>query len=316
MSDFLDLDTDEFSGPEDKGFKATIQAKAPVRVEFGAVSDIGKVRATNQDHFLVTRIARTLDVLETNLPDGELPARIEDFAYGMVVADGMGGMANGERASILAIQTGVKLVFESPRWALRIDEHEAQQLIERMRQYVRKVDETLTEQARFDPSLSGMGTTLTVAYSVDTHAFVVHAGDSRAYLFHEGELHRLTRDHTVAQELADDGRIPHQTLKAHATRHLLTNFAGGPPRGIIPEISTLELADGDRLLLCSDGLTEMIEDREIAEILDRQSDPRAAARALVGRAIANGGRDNVTVVLARYTVPVDPNLARSQRVPT
>jgi protein phosphatase len=148
-----------------------------------------------------------------------------------------------------------------------------------------------------------MGTTLTVAYSVDAHVFIVHAGDSRAYLFQNGVLHQLTHDHTVAQELADFGRIPRQQIKEHSSRHVLTNFAGGPPRGIVPEVSTLAVADGDQLLLCTDGLTEMVSDREIAMILKRKTSPGKTAQALVDRALANGGRDNVTVVLARYSIP-------------
>ena len=117
-------------------------------------------------------------LLRSNLPEGDLPERVEDHGFAMVVADGMGGMVGGERASILAIQTGIRLVLESPRWALRIDEQETRQLIERLRAYFHEVDATLIRVTEVDPSLFGMGTTLTVAYSVGNHAFFVHAGDS------------------------------------------------------------------------------------------------------------------------------------------
>ena len=127
-------------------------------------------------------MARTLDVVGSNLSAGDLPGHVEDVAYGMVVADGMGGMVGGRRASVLAIQTGIRLVLESPRWALRIDEHESRQLIERMREYFHEVDATFFRATEAEPTLFGMGTTLTVAYSVGNHAFFVHAGDSRAYL--------------------------------------------------------------------------------------------------------------------------------------
>lgn len=113
----------------------------------------------------------------------------------------------------------------------------------------------------------------------------------------------MTRDHTLAQELADAGRIPPLHVKDHAKRHMLTNFAGGPPRGIAPEISSVQLVDGDQLLLCTDGLTEMVSDGEIAEILQHQADPSVAARALIDQALAHGGKDNVTAVLARYSIP-------------
>jgi protein phosphatase len=271
--------------PEGRQDRAVARPKRSVQVEFGALSHIGKVRQKNEDHYLICRIARALSVLHTNLPDGELPEQVEQVAYGMVVADGMGGMTGGEQASLLAIRTGVKLVLESPRWALRIDDQEARQLIERMKTYFEKVDATLIAQSKVDPSLTGMGTTLTVAYSVGADVFIVHAGDSRAYRFHDGKLHQLTRDHTLGR-----------------ARHVLTNFAGGPTSGIVPEISTAELADGDRLMLCSDGLTSMVDDGEVADILRRTSAPAQAAEALVARALERGGRDNVTVLVAGYAI--------------
>jgi PPM family protein phosphatase len=278
-------DTAEHWLRDDTPAQAAKARQLPVQVEFGALSHIGKIREKNQDHFLVTRIGRSLNVIATNLPAIDLPQLDEDFGYGMVVADGMGGMAAGERASILAIQTGMKLVFESPRWALKIDENEMQQLINRMKEYFQKVDETLIRETYSDPRLMGMGTTLTVAYSVGTNLFIVHAGDSRAYLFRDGQLRQLTRDHALP-----------------GAPNVLTNFAGGPYLGITPEIATASLLDGDRLLLCSDGLSKMVSDAEVAEILEDLIPPQPAAQALVDRALEHGGRDNVTVVLAHYTI--------------
>jgi protein phosphatase len=266
------------------------------------MTHVGHVRTSNQDHFLITRIARSVDVIRTSLDAGELPGQVEELAYGMVIADGMGGMAAGERASLVAIHAGLKLLLESPRWAIEFDEQETPQLIDRMRDYFYRVDDALVRHARADSSLTGMGTTLTLAYSAGADAFVVHAGDSRAYLFHDGELRPLTRDHTVAQRLADLGEIRPEEVDTHSTRHILTNYAGGSPRGIAPEITTVKIADGDRLLLCSDGLTGMVDDAEIAAILGRHADPEATARALVDRALERGGRDNVTVVLAHSAI--------------
>lgn len=281
---------------------STAAAQQSVKVEFGASSHVGKVRAKNQDHYSIMRIARSLDVLSTNLPGGEIPQKVEEFGYGMVVADGMGGMAGGERASILAIQTGIKLVLEAPKWALKIDEQEARQLVERMRGYFQQVDATLIQEALYDPSLTGMGTTLTVSYSVGSHVFIVHAGDSRGYLLRDGKLRQLTRDHTLAQSLADAGMIPAESVGMHSSRHILVNFAGGPRRGIEPEVGTLELQDGDRLLLCTDGLTGMVTDPEIVEVLNQHDDPKLAAEALIERALEQGGRDNVTVLIAQYQI--------------
>jgi protein phosphatase len=148
-----------------------------------------------------------------------------------------------------------------------------------------------------------MGTTLTVAYSVGNHAFFVHAGDSRAYLYRAGVLQQLTKDHTLAQTLVDAGRIPAQAVGSHSSRHVLVNYAGGPRRGIEPEISTIELKTGDRLLLCTDGLTGMLSDDEIARVLSEHDQPEVATHALIDQALLRGGRDNVTVVLGQYEIP-------------
>ena len=275
----------------------------PIRVDFGAMSHAGKVRVNNEDHFLVLRIGRSLGVLLTNLPQGELPAWTEDVGYVMAVADGMGGAAAGERASALALLTGARLVLDSAKWFLKINERESEELIAQLRDYLRELDRTLLAQAQAERSLAGMGTTLTAVYTVGVDAFLVHVGDSRAYLHRGNEFRQLTRDHTVAQSLADAGLIPPDQVHTHSRRHALTNYVGGPPFGFDPEVTTLRLADGDRLLLCSDGLTEMVDDATIADTLLRHPEPRAACRVLVDLALERGGRDNVTVVLALYLIP-------------
>jgi len=302
MSCLSSDETEQIPIPGYGGAELTAGAEQTMKVEFGASSHVGKVRAKNQDHYSIFRVARSLDVLSTNLPGGEIPQKVEESGYVMVVADGMGGMAGGERASILAIQTTIKLVLKAPKWALRIDEQEVRELLDRMRVYFQQVDATLIQETLYDPSLTGMGTTLTAAYSVGTHAFVVHAGDSRAYLLRDGKFRQLTRDHTLAQSLADAGKIPAESVSAHSARHVLVNFAGGPRRGIEPEIGTLELMNGDRLLLCTDGLTGMVTDPEIVAVLNQHDDPTLAVQALIERALESGGRDNVTVLLARYQV--------------
>jgi serine/threonine protein phosphatase PrpC len=298
-----DPDTTEYEDKEPPSQGISSSSKRQVGFEFAALSDPGKIRQNNEDHYLVARLSRAFRPLDTNMPASELPASVDDVAYGMVVADGMGGMVAGEKASRLAIRTGVELVLNSPRWATKIDDEEARLLITRMRDNLRKIDTALIGQARADRGLRGMGTTLTFAYSVGIDVFIVHVGDSRAYIYRNGRLEQLTRDHTVAQNLADAGAIKPEEVHRHATRHVLTNFVGGPSLGVDPEIATLQVQDGDFLLLCSDGLTEMVEDAEIVTILQEAGTCNAAAKALVAKALANGGRDNVTVILARYDIP-------------
>jgi protein phosphatase len=171
-----------------------------------------------------------------------------------------------------------------------------------MREYFKKVDSVVIGEARADRHLSGMGTTLTLAYIVKTDAFIVHVGDSRAYLQRKGKLEQLTRDHTMAQGLADAGAIRPDEIPHHAKRHVLTNFVGGPSSGVEPEVCTIELKNDDWLLLCSDGLTEMVADLEIARVLARSKTADEASKALLALALEAGGRDNVTILVARVQV--------------
>ena len=213
---------------------------------------------------MVARVRRTLNVLSHNLPKDEMPELIGEDAYAMVVADGMGGMNAGDVASMLAISTGVKLADKSVKWGFKINEKEARDLLDRMSAYFREIDRRITRKSETDRRLFGMGTTLTLAYSVGVHLFLIHVGDSRAYLFRRGQLQQLTRDHTVAQALADAGQIKQEDVRKHSKRNTLTNYLGGHRGKIKADVRWLRLEDGDRVLLCSDGLSDMVEDPEIA----------------------------------------------------
>ncbi len=284
----------------------TAQLKPPtaeVGFEFAAVSDAGKVRVKNEDHYLVSKVSRIHEVLSTNVVDKKLPRQYEDDGYTMFVADGMGGMAAGEVASRLAIMTALKLVNHSPKWGFKINKKEARDLFERVRDHVKAIDETITKSSEADHRLFGMGTTLTVAYSVGVDLFIIHLGDSRAYLFRRGHLQLLTKDHTVAQAMADAGYIAPEDVRHHRKRHVLTNFLGGHSGKVKGDVRWLRLADGDRLLLCSDGLTDMVDDKAITEILVKNEKPKDAAETLLEEALLRGGTDNVTVIVAAYQIP-------------
>ena len=231
-----------------------------------------------------------------------VPPDHEDTGYGMIVADGMGGMAAGEVASRMAITLLIELVLETPDWILAPDEAQMEEVIARAAGRFRDVNEAVVEQARHDPGLAGMGTTLTMALSLGTDLLIAHVGDSPAYLFRQGELHKLTRDHTLAQEMADRGQISAGDVARHRFRHVLTHAIGIRGAGGEPEIRRLRLADGDRLLLCTDGLTDMVDDATIAAELRRQASSAETCQALVDLALDRGGKDNVTVVVADYRV--------------
>jgi protein phosphatase len=297
-------DTAEFELPPlDSPGRIAPPLAARVQVDFGALSHPGKVRSNNEDHFFILRLGRVLDTLLCNLPDAETPTRFEEYGYVLAVADGMGGQAGGEVASRLALRSNIEFLLAEVKWNLRVGEHEAQDIIRNMNEFVRSVDMTLTEQARFDKSLAGMGTTLTVAYTVGPELFGVHVGDSRLYLYRGGTLTQLTRDHTVAQSLADAGEIAPEQVATHRQRHILTSAIGGNAGLVQTDVLRAQLQDDDRLLLCTDGLSDRVSDAKIAQILRDAPDPQPACEKLLTAALDEGGRDNITVIVARFKIP-------------
>ena len=273
-----------------------------VAMTFDALTHPGKARANNEDHFLVARLSKSMHVCKTSLPGDGKTQPSEEEGYLFIVADGMGGAAAGERASALAVESVEAFVQNTLKWFLHLGGHEEQVLFAELRQSLERADQTVIERARSNPALHGMGTTLTMAYSVATDLFVVHAGDSRAYLFRDNELEQLTTDHTLVQVLVDGGAITPEDAKRHNRRHVVTNVLGGPRQGVHVEIHKLVLRHGDVFLFCTDGLSEPVNDASIAEVLGRHSDPQEACTRLVDLALSRGGPDNVTAVVVRYHV--------------
>jgi protein phosphatase len=268
------------------------------------LSHQGKVRENNEDHFLVSRVERSLETVVTNLPKGAVPELFAEVGYGMLVADGMGGHQAGEIASRLAISTFVNLVLNTPEWYMRVGQPEAERIMERMAARYRIVDATVREKAQTDPALAGMGTTMTLACSLGPILVLAHIGDSRVYLFRAGQCHQLTRDHTMAQRLLDLGILQPEQEGWRSFKHALTRVIGMGESLGEAEVQQLTLADHDQILLCSDGLTDMVGQPMIATIVGDSKTSEEACQRLVSAALDNGGKDNVTVVLARYRLPV------------
>ena len=278
-----------------------------VRVDVGALTHQGMVRESNEDAFGVFRTGRYLQRVASSISEADLPSRFEDAGHLMIVADGLGGHEAGDVASRTALLTTVQLVLRSPKWALKLDdpatrETEIQELIARSRTYLASVHAALREQAARDPQLAGMGTTFTGAYSLGSDLFVLHVGDSKAYLFRDGAMRKITRDHTVAQEYADLGAIPQEEVARHRMHHVLTRAVGGPDEELEGDTHHLGIAHGYRLLLCSDGLTDMADEQDIAAVLAAHPGSDDACRTLVDLALERGGRDNVTVIVAGFTI--------------
>jgi protein phosphatase len=273
---------------------------ATVTVDAFGITDRGKVREDNQDHFYLGQIGRFSRILVTSLPGGELPDKFEHANYVAVVADGMGGHRGGEVASRTAIIVFFHLLFDTPDWVLRVDEQNAQKILDRAANRYRSLDELLAERARFDPELTGMGTTMTLTYSIGLDLFLAHVGDSRAYLCRDGVLRQLTRDHTHVQAMVDAGMLTREQAATHRLRNVLTNVLGGGLPLTDVDVHRVALSPGDTVLLCSDGLYDVVGDEEITAALRAADSARAACQALVDLALARNAPDNVTVVVSRY----------------
>jgi protein phosphatase len=273
---------------------------SPARVDISALTHPGHVRANNEDQFYVARATRTLETILSSLPAGDVPERADEINHVMVVADGMGGHAAGEVASRLAISTLVSLALEIPDWIFRVDEDNASEMQRRARDVVQQVGSHVFERGREDSALRGMGSTLTCARSCGRDLWIIHVGDSRAYLLRKGRLERLTKDHTYAQMLVDTGQLSPDDVARSGLRHILTNALGGSAKKVHVDVDLLRLEDGDRLLLCSDGLTDSVDDETIAATLGAGGQAKEACHRLVQLALDGGGRDNITVIVATF----------------
>jgi PPM family protein phosphatase len=276
----------------------------PLDVDLGAITHEGHVREINEDSYLVMRFGRSLENLSTNLSKDLLEKNYSITGYGMLVADGMGGLAAGEVASSLALTTLVELIVDTSDWVLAIKrDNDLKTVLQRMTERFFRIDQILREEAESDDKLDGMGTTLTVAGTLGSNLIIGHVGDSRAYLLRGTSLRQLTTDHTLAQALIDAGVANHNDPATRSMRHVLTAAIGSLGERIEPQVQRFKLRDGDQLLLCTDGLTGMVEDQIIANVLREAKSAQYACQSLVDLALAAGGVDNITTILARFVSP-------------
>jgi protein phosphatase len=303
MTPFDEEETVELPLPGVRQVPPPEPATAAVEVELAAQSHPGLARPNNEDHYLVFRGQRVLESLLTNLPEREIANLHVEVAYGLLVADGMGGHAAGEVASRVAIGTLVNLVLNTPDWIMRWGAAEINEVMHRTSERFLWTDKVLRDEARANPHLHEMGTTMTVAVSLGAELILAHVGDSRVYLLRDGRLHQLTQDHTMTQALVKQGIVPQKAAKNHPFRHVLMNVLGGSADPARPEVEHIALSHGDQLLLCTDGLTDMVDDATIAATLSSAGSASTACQTLVDTALTNGGKDNVTVVLGRYRFP-------------
>ena len=279
-------------------------ASAQVKIELAGATHPGHVRDNNEDHYLALRFQRSLKTLCTNLHENILDPSFDEIGYGLLVADGIGGMAAGEVASQIALRKLVELVVNTPDWIMKFNQPEDENMVmQRIMQRFHQVDATLKDQAQQESSMMGMGTTLTVAISLGSTLLIGHIGDSRAYVMRGNTLHQLTNDHTLAQALVDAGIASPGDATTRALHHILTAALGASSEYADPQVLSFQLYHNDQVLLCTDGLSEMVSAETIACVLSEASSSRTACDSLIDLALSAGGVDNVTVVLARYEFP-------------
>lgn len=282
---------------------AEAAADRTARAEVFGLTDRGRVRKNNEDQFLVAELERSMLVQQSSFPAGDGTA-LTGNPQGrlMMVADGVGGRADGEVASAVAVDALAHYALAVMPWMLTAGGADEEQLrvgitraMEASQQRMRRV----AQRHGFDVKMS---TTLTLAYAAWPHLYVAHAGDSRAYLFRHGRLARLTRDHTLAQQMIDAHALTESQAEHTPWRSVLTNAVGGSSERLVVEFHRLDLAAGDVVLLCSDGLNAHVDDGAIAQQLAivRPGAVADTCRALVSAALGGGGTDNVTVVLGLF----------------
>jgi PPM family protein phosphatase len=290
-----DTDTVDDIKPALAASKYFVHSTADFDFEFGAASHTGLRRSENQDHYVVLRRTRTQQLLFTNVSTSRLSLPTDE-TYGIAVADGMGGTGLGAQASELAIRTGWELAGRTTSWIMKVQDLTSAELSERIEGFSYLMQQAFVEEFHDNPQFGESGTTFTAAYFVSSFAAVAQIGDSPAFLWRNGTMRRICTDHTVAQEFIANGVAPEVAAKFS---HMLTRCLGYGSQNFRPEVHFLRIQPGDQLLVCTDGLTDLVDDCHIAERLDRAKDAQSACDGLISLALAAGGRDNVTAVLAR-----------------
>jgi serine/threonine protein phosphatase PrpC len=258
----------------------------------------GKVRTTNQDHFLICSLKKQMQVHLSSLPGVEqLPILNERLAFLAVVADGVGGGVAGEVASRVAVERVTRYIAHGIQCYYASDPDDDHALLESLQDAAMSCHSEILDQGRDEPELAGMATTLTLWLGLWPRAYLLQVGDSRGYLLREGELMQISRDQTMAQDLVDAGVLAR--AEAHKTRwaHTLSSSIGG--RQTAPIVTRLDQQWGNVGLLCSDGLTNHVSDDRIRERLASMTSARQVCEALLQDALDGGGTDNITILVGR-----------------
>jgi serine/threonine protein phosphatase PrpC len=273
-------------------------------IDVFGITHPGLVRPSNQDHFLTAVLGRELQILQTSLPQ-PLPdltvipglPPTERAAFLAVVADGVGGNAEGAQASRLAVQEVTSYIARSLHCLYTVDPAHDAAFRDALEQAALQSHAEILRRSSSDTAAAGMATTLTLWIGVWPRAWLLQVGDSRYYLLRGGKLTQVSRDQTVAQDLVDGGVLTPGDAQRTRWAHVLSSALGGPHN--TPMVSHVRNDWTTVHLLCSDGLTKHVSDERIRERLLNMTSARQACESLLQDALDDGGRDNVTIVVGR-----------------
>jgi len=260
-----------------------------MKISIGKRTDIGCVREANEDSFYV-------ELPQEGAPQGAAPQGGADSAnrYALLlVADGMGGQVAGKEASETAVEV-VKALF--------VAKAKTGKPLKDIKKFIldafRKANQAVFKKG--EAQAANMGTTLTAAFIDNRNAYIGHVGDSRAYLLRGREIRQVTEDHSLAEDMVKKGKATREEVKTSPMRSMLMRSIGTKEEVVVDEPIGIELEDGDCLVLCTDGLTNLVEEQEILSVVHNTADPQKACNKLVDTARKRGGHDNITIVAAEF----------------
>jgi len=266
-------------------------------IDVFGLSHTGKVRAQNQDHFLLATIHKRVQIVQTNLTEQErLPMEDERLAFIAMVADGVGGAEGGEEASATALEVAMEYMARSTDCYYQADGSD-EQFIHALQDAAMRSHQAVIDRAREVAEGRPMATTLTLWMGVWPFYYLLQVGDSRCYLFREGELTQISRDQTIAQDLLDQGVFTRAMAARSQYSNVLSSAIGGDEA--VPVVTRMRADWKSIHLLCTDGLTKHVSDDTIRERLSSMTSSRQVCEQLLEDALAGGGTDNISIIVGR-----------------
>jgi serine/threonine protein phosphatase PrpC len=266
-----------------------------VPVDAFGLTEIGKVRSVNEDHFVIASLRKSIRVRHCSLGDSVGDRLDRPEAHLLVIADGVGGRAGGELASGSAVEFLLEYMDEAIVCYHALDVDQEHDFLDKLERAVHRAHERILLE--FGTAEKGPATTLTMVTLAWPRAYLVHVGDSRAYYLRQGRLKQLTRDQTTGEYMVNVGAWTEEQAARAKVGANLTSALGG--QEMTPVLGLIDLEPGDVMFLCTDGLTKHVTDQRIAEVLGGATSAESMCRELVDAALSDGGTDNVTVIVAK-----------------